>query len=232
MNIAVIPARGGSKRIPQKNIKKFCGKPMISYAITAAKESGLFDHIVVSTDDENIASIARGLGAETPFSRPSRLADDHTTTVSVIAHAIKACRLRGWIFDKVCCIYPGVPFIQVNDLRGVLLRLDSSELDYCFPVTDYPSSIWRSLEILDNGKTKPVFPEFVLTRTQDLEPAYYDAGQFYWGKCEAWLTNQNIHSCGLGYAIPNWRVIDIDTPEDFQRAELMYRALNNSATEV
>lgn len=230
MNIAIIPARGGSKRIPRKNIKPFCGKPMIAYAITAAKESGLFEYIVVSTDDEEIAQIARAWGAETPFVRPTELANDYTATVPVIAHGIEACRNLGWTFDQVCCIYPGVPFIQIDDLRGALARMNNSEADYCFPVTEYPSAIQHTLKLLSNGKMQPFNPEFELTRTQDSEPAYYDAGQFYWGKAEAWLTNPKIHSNGLGYVIPNWRVVDIDTPDDWQRAELIYRAINISTT--
>jgi len=221
MNIAIIPARGGSKRIPRKNIKEFCGKPMIAYAITAAKESGLFGHIVVSTDDEEISLIAREWGAETPFVRPIELANDYTATVPVIAHAIEVCHTFGWTFDQVCCIYPVAPFIQIEDLIGALTRLTSSEVDYCFPVTEYPSVIQRALKFLSNGKMQPFYPEFETTRTQDLEPAYYDAGQFYWGKADVWLKSPNIHSNGLGYAIPNWRVVDIDTLEDWRRAEIL-----------
>jgi pseudaminic acid cytidylyltransferase len=225
MNLAVIPARGGSKRIPRKNIKKFCGKPMISYAITAAKVSNLFEHVVVSTDDEKIAEIANAWGAETPFVRPAELANDYTATVPVIAHAIKSCHNFGWEFDQVCCLYPGVPFIQIDDMRDALVRMNNSEADYCFPVTEYPAAIQRALKLLSNAKMQPFYPEFELTRTQDLELAYYDAGQFYWGKPEAWLAGRNVHSNGLGYAIPNWRVVDIDTPEDWDRAELIYRAI-------
>jgi pseudaminic acid cytidylyltransferase len=221
MNIAVIPARGGSKRIPRKNIKVFCGKPMIAYAISAAKESGLFDHIVVSTDDKEISQISNEWGAETPFVRPVELANDYTATVPVIAHAIEACQAQGWKFDNVCCIYPCVPFIQIDDLIGALGRLAESKADYCFPVAEYPSAIQRALKRLSNGKMQPFYPEFEKTRTQDLEPAYYDAGQFYWGKSDAWLSNPNIHSSGLGYAIPNWRVVDIDTSDDWARAEML-----------
>lgn len=123
MNIAIIPARGGSKRIPRKNIKLFDGKPMIAHAITAARASGLFKHIVVSTDDEEIAAIAREWGAETPFSRPTELANDYTATVPVIGHGIQVCRDLGWVFEHVCCIYPGVPFIQIDDLKGSLALL-------------------------------------------------------------------------------------------------------------
>ena len=221
MNIAVIPARGGSKRIPRKNIKEFHGKPMISYAITAAKESGLFRYIVVSTDDDEIAKVAREWGADVPFLRPSELANDYTATVPVIAHAIETCHSYRWKFDYVCCIYPGVPFIQIDDLKGALASIKASEADYCFPITEYPSAIQRGLKRLDNGKMQPFYPEFEKTRTQDLEPAYYDAGQFYWGKTDAWLTNPSVHGSGVGYVIPHWRVVDIDTPDDWGRAEVM-----------
>jgi pseudaminic acid cytidylyltransferase len=227
MNIAIIPARGGSKRIPRKNIKVFCGKPMIAYAIAAAKESGLFDHIVVSTDDEEIAQIAKQWGAETPFVRPEELANDYTATVPVISHAIEACQALGWKFDNVCCIYPAVPFIQINDLIGALGRLAESTADYCFPIAEYPSAIQRALKRLNNGTMQSFYPEFEKTRTQDLESAYYDAGQFYWGQADAWLSNPNIHSSGLGYIIPNWRVVDIDTPEDWERAEVFAPMIMN-----
>lgn len=219
MNIAVIPARGGSKRIPRKNIKLFSGKPMIAYAITAAKKSGLFDHVLVSTDDEEIATVAKTFGAETPFVRPEELANDYTATVPVVAHAIQACEELGWHFSNVCCIYPGVPFIDVDDLQGSLKRLETGGVDYCFPVTEFPSAIQRALKQGNDGVMQAFYPEFELTRTQDLEPAFYDAGQFYWGKKEAWLNNPKIHSSGAGYVIPSWRVVDIDTPADWDRAE-------------
>jgi pseudaminic acid cytidylyltransferase len=227
MNIAIIPARGGSKRIPRKNIKLFDDKPMIAHAIAAAKASGLFEHIVVSSDDEEIAAIAQQWGAETPFVRPAELADDYTATVPVIMHAIQSCRDLGWSFDNVCCIYPGVPFIQVEDLHGALACLLESDSDFCFPVTEFPSAIQRALRRMDDGKMWPFYPQYETTRTQDLEKAYHDAGQFYWGRARAWLENAKIHSGGVGYVIPNWRVVDIDTPEDWRRAEAMYRAFHN-----
>lgn len=218
MNIAIIPARGGSKRIPRKNIKAFCGQPMIAYAIKAAQASDLFEHVLVSTDDAEIQAIANSLGAETPFVRPAELANDFTATVPVVAHAVQACESLGWQFSNVCCIYPGVPFIEEGDLKGSLARLLESGVDYCFPVTEYPSAIQRALERNSNGLMAPFYPEYELTRTQDLEAAFYDAGQFYWGTKKAWLTNSRIHR-GLGYEIPNWRVVDIDTPADWERAE-------------
>lgn len=222
MRVAVIPARGGSKRIPRKNIKTFGGKPMIAHAITAAIGSGLFDHVVVTTDDDEIAEIAHEWGGETPFQRPVDLADDHTPTVPVIAHAIMECKKLGWDIALVCCIYPGVPFIQVDDLKGSLALLEASQQDYCFPVTDFPSAIQRGLKRETDGQMRPFYPQYELTRTQDLEPAFYDAGQFYWGAAQAWLNNSRIHSSGVGYKIPNWRVVDIDTTEDWKRAEILY----------
>jgi pseudaminic acid cytidylyltransferase len=226
MRIAVIPARGGSKRIPRKNILEFCGKPMIAYAILAARQSGLFEHVVVSTDDEEIARVARTWGAETPFVRPPELADDHTPTVPVIAHAITACQALGWNVDYACCIYPCVPFIQNDDLQQAFDLLQNSQSEYSFPVTEFPSAIQRALRRSPEGQMQPFYPEHELTRTQDLEPAYHDAGQFYWGKPDAWFTNNRIYSSAAGLLIPHWRVVDIDTPDDWARAEILYAAFN------
>lgn len=227
MNLCVIPARGGSKRIPRKNIKTFAGKPMIAHAITSAKMSGLFDHIVVSTDDVEITEIALEWGAEVPFSRPIELADDYTPTVPVIAHAIDACEQLGWGVDLACCIYPCVPFLQVDDLNAGLKALQGSSADYCFPVAEYPSAIQRALKQTEDGRMSPFSPEYELTRTQDLEPAFYDAGQFYWASAIAWKTNPKIHSNGVGYCIPGWRVVDIDTPEDWNRAEILFTSFSS-----
>lgn len=224
-DVAIIPARGGSKRIPRKNIRPFAGKPMIAHAISAAVNSGLFDHVVVSTDDEEISRIAREWGAETPFVRPPELADDHTPTVPVIAHAIGECEKLGWTIERACCIYPGVPFIQIADLEAALKLLETSHAEYSFPITDFPSAIQRALRRGGSGRMSPFFPEHELTRTQDLEPAYHDAGQFYWGTRQAWLGNPRIHSSGAGLVIPNWRVVDIDTLADWQRAEIIFGAI-------
>lgn len=225
MSLAIIPARGGSKRIPRKNIKPFHGKPMIGYAIEAALASKAFDRVIVSTDDAEIAEIAKAHGAECPFIRPPELADDHTPTVPVIAHAIQACDAKGWIFEDVCCIYPGVPFISTEDLRTAHAQLVGTGAHYVFPVTGFPSPIQRALRRLPDGKVKPFQPEHAATRTQDLEPGYFDVGQFYWGRKQAWLDSLNIHLNGTTIVIPEWRVVDIDTPADWERAELVYSAL-------
>ena len=226
MRVAIIPARGGSKRIPRKNIKPFAGKPMIGYAIEAALGCGLFDHVIVSTDDDEIAEIAGQFGAAVPFRRTADLADDVTPTVPVIAHAIRACAELGWAIDHACCIYPGVPFIRAADIAAAFdLLLSGDGGGYSFPVTGFPSPIQRALRRADDGRVVPFNPEHVGTRTQDLEPAYHDAGQFYWGHADAWLAGLNIHAHGRTIVLPEWRVVDIDTPADWHRAEALHRAL-------
>lgn len=225
MRLAVIPARGGSKRIPRKNIKPFQGKPMIGYAIAAALASGAFDRVIVSTDDEEIAQVAKEHGAEVPFMRPPELADDHTPTVPVIAHAITVCKSMGRDAQDVCCIYPGVPFISTKDLCSAYEQLLATGAHYVFPVTGFPSPIQRALRRMPDGSVIPFQPEYAATRTQDLEPGFFDVGQFYWGKASSWLDGLNIHLNGTTLVIPEWRVVDIDTPADWERAELLYAAL-------
>lgn len=225
MKIAVIPARGGSKRIPRKNIKNFLGRPMIAWAISTARESDLFDHIIVSTDDEEIAKLARDWGAETPFVRPANLADDLTPTVPVVAHTVKSCADLGWEIEYACCIYPCVPFLQVGDLVAAFDMLQKCNTDFVYPVTEYAHPIQRAMRQLPGGKMQFFSPEHELTRTQDLEKSYHDAGQFYWGKASAWLEHKKMHTAGLGMPIPNWRVVDIDTENDWKRAELVFNQL-------
>jgi pseudaminic acid cytidylyltransferase len=232
MRIAVIPARGGSKRIPRKNIKSFAGKPMIAHAIGAAQRCGLFDRIVVSTDDAEIARVAKEYEAEVPFMRPAALADDFTPTVPVIAHAINACRILRWQVNQVCCIYPAVPFLQEADLASALHLLETNDAGYVFPIAAYPSAIQRALRQLPDGKIEPFYSQYATIRTQDLEPAYYDAGQFYWGRAQTWLEGKVLHQHAVGMIIPDWRVVDIDTHEDWQRAELMYAAFNGGKLNV
>lgn len=223
MRLAVIPARGGSKRIPRKNVRPFAGRPMIAYAIGAALSSGIFDRVLVSTDDDEIARIAQSEGAEVPFRRPGDLADDTTPTVPVIAHAIRVLQEAGAAPKEVCCIYPGVPFIQVQDLHAGLERLQQGDTAYVFPVTTFPSPIQRALKRNAAGVVQPFFPEYVNTRTQDLEPSYHDAGQFYWGHSRAWLAGLSLHGHASALILPEWRVVDIDTEADWQRAEMLYR---------
>lgn len=224
MKIAVIPARGGSKRIPRKNIKEFCGKPMIAWAISVALESQLFEHVVVSTDDDEIANVAKKWGAETPLVRPDNLADDLTPTVPVIAHSVKACLELGWAVKHACCIYPCTPFIQVDDLRKALDLSVEHDADFVYPVTEYAHPIQRAMRRLSNGKMQFFNPEYEMTRTQDLEVAYHDAGQFYWGKSSSWLEHKKMHTDGVGMPIPNWRVVDIDSTDDWARAELIFKS--------
>jgi len=226
MNIAIIPARGGSKRISRKNIRNFAERPMISYAINAALDSELFAHVIVSTDDHEIAEIARIYGAEIPFMRTAELSDDHTPTVPVIKHAIDQTEALGWFANYVCCIYPAVPLICSSDLLLAFQKLQAAaSVDYSFPVTQFPSAIQRALRLDSAGATSSLYPEYALTRSQDLEPAFHDAGQFYWGRSKAWKENPRIHNSGVGLVIPGWRVVDIDTEEDWRRAEIIYETL-------
>lgn len=228
MNIAIIPARGGSKRIPRKNIKLFCGKPMIAHSIEIAIRSRLFDHVVVSTDDENIATIAEQSGAEVPFFRRSELADDATATAPVIADAVSRCAEMGWQADFVCCIYPCAPFVQPKDLFDALVLLKDSTAAFSFPITQYQNAVQRALRVKPDGTVSAFYPEFELTRSQDLEPAFHDAGQFYWGTADAWGRYSKIYEVGIGLVIPHWRVVDIDTADDWKRAELIYEAINRT----
>lgn len=225
MTIAVIPARGGSKRIPRKNIKDFNGKPMIGWAIEAAKKSGLFSHVIVSTDDEEISAVAKKLGAEVPFIRPLELSDDLTPTVPVIAHAVQACSDLGWQSEYICCIYPCVPFLEVQDLIKSFDLIKMHDSDFIYPVAEYAHPVQRSMRKLQNEKMEFLSPQYELTRTQDLEKTYHDTGQFYWGKSSAWAQHKKMHTDGIGMPIPNWRVVDIDSNDDWKRAELIFDAL-------
>jgi len=227
VNIAIIPARGGSKRIPRKNIKMFDGRPMIEWAIIKAKKSGMFDKIIVSSDDPEIIEISNQCGAITPFIRPTELADDLSPTVPGIAHAVRECNRMGWLAKYFCCIYPGVPFMEVGDLEKAFELLVSTNSDFVYPVAEYSHPIQRAMRQLENGQMVFFNNDSELTRTQDLEPSYHDAGQFYWGKASAWLEHKKMHSDGIGIVIPNWRVVDIDDLNDWKRAELMCSVLKN-----
>lgn len=225
MNLAIIPARGGSKRIPHKNIKLFGGRPMIAWSIAAARDSGLFDQIIVSTDDIQIAEVARAEGATVPFMRPPELSDDHTGTKPVIAHAISWLAENGTYPDLVCCIYATAPFVDADDLRRGLDSLRTTDADFAFSVTSYAAPIQRALKIRPDRRLEMFDPAQFETRSQDLEAAWHDAAQFYWGRAKAWHDAGPIfgpHAAPV--IIPRQRVQDIDTPEDWELAERMLSA--------
>jgi len=227
VNIAIIPARSGSKRIPKKNIKEFAGKPMISYAIRVAIASKMFSKVIVSTDDHEIAEIAIEYGAEVPFLRAKDLADDFTPTVPVIVDAINNLKSLDIKISDVCCIYPCVPFLLVEDLVQAYKLIKNNSADFCFPIVEFPSSIERALKLSPGNIVKPVESKNELQRTQDLKPAYYDAGQFYWGSATSWANSESLHTNSIGYIIPSWRAVDIDTDEDWTRAEILNDVIKN-----
>lgn len=229
MRLAVIPARGGSKRIPRKNIKTFAGKPMIAWSIEAALQSGCFDRVIVSTDDADIAAVAREYGAEVPFMRPAELSDDHTGTIPVIAHAVNWMASHGDAPAEVCCVYATAPFLLPADLQRGLDTLRSSGAEYSFSVTSYAFPIQRAVRITKANRVEMFNPAQFNVRSQDLEEAWHDAGQFYWGNASAWLSGRPVFSSDAApVVLPRYRVQDIDTVEDWERAALMFSALGRS----
>ncbi len=225
MRIAVIPARGGSKRIPKKNIKLFGGRPILAYSIEVARASGLFDRVIVSTESQDVAAIAMQFGAEVPFVRPAELSDDFTGTNAVTKHTIEWLNERGTAITYACCIYATAPFLQVCFIREGFEMLQASGQSFAFSVTSYAAPIQRALRRWRDGRLEPFHPEFMMTRSQDLEEAYHDAGQFYWGTAEAFLRNIPLFSpASVGVVVPRYLVKDIDTIEDWRQAELMYEA--------
>lgn len=225
MRLAVIPARGGSKRIPRKNIKLFGGIPMIAWSIRAAINSGCFDRIIVSTDDHEIMELAKEYGADAPFLRPAELSDDHTGTIPVIAHAINWQNKYGSQATEVCCIYATAPFVRASDLKSGLELLLKSGAYYAFTVTTYAFPIQRAVRIASDGRVNMFDPKHFSTRSQDLEEAYHDAGQFYWGKADAWLKGKPLFDIGsIPIIIPRYMAQDIDTKEDWKFAELLFLA--------
>lgn len=223
--IAIIPARGGSKRIPRKNLKAFHDRPMIGHSITAALDSGLFERVVVSTDDREIADVAKAFGAEVPFMRPAELANDHAGTVPVIQHALQALAAD---VEFVCCLYAAAPFTNAARLReGLELLRTRPDMDFVFTVTEFASPVQRALRLTTTGGVEALYPEYRQTRTQDLEPAYHDAGQFYWGRREPWRAGAALHAAhSLALVLPRRTVVDIDTPEDWIHAERLYGELH------
>ena len=227
--IAVIPARGGSKRIPRKNIKPFCGKPMIAYSIEAAIRAGLFDEIIVSTDDEEIADIAKNAGASVPFMRPKELSDDYTATGAVVEHAIKFLQARGDRIKFVCTIYATAPLIDEFYIKLGLEKLRASNAKNAFSCTSMPFPIWRTFKIAKDGRCEMFWRENFAKRSQDLEEAYQDAGQFYWTNLDASSSDEIFFGRdSIAIVLPRHLVQDIDTPQDWIRAEFLYEAVQKS----
>ena len=226
MNVAVIPARGGSKRLPGKNIRMFAGKPIIAWSIAAARASRLFDHIIVSTDSPEIADVSQRFGAEVPFVRPADISDDYAGTTAVVRHATQWMVEHGWDPSVVCCIYATAPLLRVEDLAGGLETLLSGRWAYAFSAAEFAAPVSRSFRQLSGGGVEMLFPDQFETRSQDATPILYDAAQFYWGLLDSWIEGKRIfdrHSTTV--VLPRSRVQDIDTEEDWQMAELMFRRL-------
>ena len=224
--LAIIPARGGSKRIPGKNIRLFHGKPIMAYSIQLAMESGLFDEVMVSTDSPEIAAIGKEHGASVPFMRSPVNASDYATTTDVIAEVLQAYAAHGKTFEEVCCIYPTAPLAQPAHLAEGLTLLNHPEVDVVFPVASFSFPIWRGLRLTSAGMCEPVWPENMQKRSQDLEPVYHDAGQWYWLKPRALEKPFFENRCKM-LPIPETMVQDIDHETDWEIAELKYARLQN-----
>lgn len=225
MAVCIIPARGGSKRIPRKNLKDFHGRPMIAWSIVAALESGCFDRVIVSTDDEEISNVAREWGAETPFIRPRELSDDHTGTIAVVRHAAEWLSNAGETPASICCLYATAPFVRPSDLSDGLTALERGAR-YAFSATSFAFPIQRALRIVERGGVEMIQPEHALTRSQDLEDVWHDAGQFYWANFETWVAEEPIFTPNsTPIIIPRRRAQDIDTPEDWEMAEAMFSVM-------
>lgn len=222
MNLAVIPARGGSKRIPRKNLRPFHGKPIICYSIEAALGSGLFDHVVVSTDDDEIADLAVRSGASVPFRRPASLADDHTGTNAVARHAVDWFAQNGQAVRCACCLYATAPFVTADDLRASRELLDP-DTDFVFAATRFRFPVQRALVRDAAGLVAPMFRQWIGARSQDLEEAIHDAGQFYWGWAQSFREHDSpFLARARAHELPTHRVQDIDTLEDWTYAELLF----------
>jgi pseudaminic acid cytidylyltransferase len=226
-SVAIIPARGGSKRIPRKNIREFCGKPLMAWPIEVVLKSSLFERVIVSTDDPEVSEIANQYGAETPFLRPAELADDYVGTSPVVAHAINKLVELGAKFDRACCVYPTAPLLRAEDLQLGAQKLDAG-WDFAFSATGFGYPVQRGLVRSANGGVEMLNPEFRETRSQDLPEVFHDAGQFYFGKVSSWLSGQDLFAPrSTMIRLPRWRVQDIDTLEDFHRAEFVFKLIQN-----
>jgi len=225
MKIAIITARGGSKRIPKKNIKSFNGKPIIAYSIQAALNSGLFDEVMVSTDDDEIIQFAKQYGASVPFVRSAKTSDDYATTADVLNEVLQTHKQQGKEFEYACCIYPTAPFVTPQKLIEAFKKLEEINADCALPVTKFSFPIWRSFR-MESGKVTYNWPEFAPKRSQDLPPAYHDCGQFYFFKTSVFLeTGKLITENTIGIEVPESEVQDIDNEEDWKIAEIKYSFL-------
>lgn len=224
--VAIIPARGGSKRIPHKNIKPFAGLPMIAHSIRTAKESGLFARVIVSTDSSEIAAVAKQYGAEVPFERPAALADDFTPIASVLLHVLEELQQAGERYPLFCCLTATAPLLRVESLKEGFALMSKAGTNAAISVGAYSSPIYRALKMGSSQELQMIWPEHELTRSNDLPAAYYDAAQFYWLKTEAFLKEKRVWLPGAkGVVIPSQFVQDIDTPEDWDRAEFLHHYL-------
>ena len=224
MQIALIPARGGSKRIPRKNIRPFAGRPMIGWPIAAARASGLFDHVIVSTDDEEIAEVARAQGAEVPFIRPDHLADDFTPAREAIVDAVETMEeIVGQKVERLCCIYATAAFVQAADLQQARRILDGvAEGGFVFAAASYPHPVHRAMTEGEAG-IGMLFPDYAKTRTPDLPEAFHDAGMFYWGRRDAFVSRAPMFNpASRPHVMPRQRALDIDTPQDWDFAEALF----------
>ncbi len=225
-SVCIIPARGGSKRIPRKNIKLFRGKPLIGWVINIAKESKLFDKIIVSTNDNEIANYSKSIGAEVPFLRPENLSDDFSNTMDVMKFMVKELIESSDDFEYVSCLYPTAPLILKSDLQKslqILHKMNSDQILFGATSFDYP--IQRAVIIDENNNSSILNKEYLFSRSQDLQETFHDAGQFYWGTVKSWLNTGNVLEEGRAFIIPRWRVQDIDVQEDWERAESIHREL-------
>ena len=227
--LAVITARGGSKRIPRKNIRLFHGKPIIAYSIAAAIDSGCFETVMVSTDDAEIAEIARRLGAEVPFMRSAASSDDHATTAQVLQEVVEEWKKRGRIFDILCCLYPTAPFLTAGKLLAACSMMEESRASSLVSMVRFGYPLQRALRLVE-GRIEFWMPEFKGARSQDLEPMYHDAGQMYWLRLDGPITNASIFSPHtVGFELPETEVQDIDTEADWEIAELKFSLMKGSA---
>lgn len=221
-NLCIIPARGGSKRIPRKNVKPFLGKPMLAYSIEAAKNTGLFDEIMVSTDDSEIAKVACQYGAKIPFMRSVETASDFATTADVLKEVLNNYKKQGRGFDNFCCFYATAPLVQSKDVVTAFERLQQSDFTCVYPVVQFSYPIWRCLDLAEDGTMTRHWPEYENSRSQDLPKEYHDTGTFYWYKTKEWL--EGIINVG-GIEVSETTIQDIDTETDWKLAEMKYKLL-------